>query len=1200
MFFSFPAHPKPKKFVATAFSVFLLLIHAWLVFELERHHGLCVQDEASNAPALPVSDDLTTAGSWSERVQAMEMAVVIPVSIHDYKRVHKVWTSWNKAHPCLHHPTQTHLEGSKVAGGTQKTRSTSTTATTSPNMRIHTSLIIFFAGTDAETREAETWFKTILGSFDRVSASHSNTSSSTTTTITHSSAQLEDATSSSTSWSRCFTSSRPKLYTLPLASTENTYDKARTDENWVRGPNRMFYDFMRGKELGRRFDVVFWMETDTVPLRDGWLDAVWRKAGAMMMGGDWWIVGSAFRGDCVLSEDLKHCYLLGDLSPHINGNALYHTSSPSFQKHLHRTLTGKWKLWPFDLAIYLEWSRSSDETLKRKALSLYIYTDFIQNYGNFPVYLTKLKEAHPEMYLVHVQQGKMTVEEYRRKKMKPEVLPQDPALSSSGTSQSPLFDLISFQPCKGDSSSVSSPMLLDDDDSGETEGEGTDKKPRDTLLESRIASVSNAHNQLMLTFVSKPYIMQFANFWVAVEKVGISSNVLVAAMDTGTAAYLEERGIVYYPYFPSEENGDNNQDGPAGGVLPRRSSSEEKEGEGTGKGGEKGEEDDGEGTSDNYFSAGFKNGVNRRYELLSRILSLGVNVLMTDLDCIWLQNPFPLFPHSKLKNPQPKKALGLAAITKQDTESSLASSSSYDLYIQSDARDGFTERTYSETFPNFVNGGLHYSLGTRKMSRFFKAIARELSPSNRKSSSSSTTDNNDNNGEWDQTLLNRLLRTNPFGVRYRILDPLLYPNGFVYFVSRLPRLYGVMPLVVHANWITSSEHKRYRLREAGLWYIDPPEYYSVGANSTSSETKPPKYLAYEEPPLHNGLNNQRNALRSAMAIAKALGRILILPAFHAVHLGPEEVDLDFFFDFGKFHDAVAEESGEGGVGGAGRPQSQTPVFGFPSYREHSFLDRVFPNAKTDPRVLKVHIDISYDDKPAGFDSWPNAVTFRAKKRALGAAEWEIKSWLGSEETKGVGSAASAAAAKERKEYSEAPLILLTRAFRRFDRFDDPVVELEWRKVVSRGLVPNPAISGIANHIVETIRGDLSSSSSFSSSSSPAEYNCLHLRRGDFASQQNEPAVLSIARSAANFFNIDEPLYVTSDESDNPEVMDAIRSVFTGKVVTIWDYFPDWERVYVERPYPSSSSSQGKSQSQSQDRLAVRNKDAREGEYLKIF
>lgn len=142
---------------------------------------------------------------------------------------------------------------------------------------------------------------------------------------------------------------------------------------------------------------------------------------------------------------------------------------------------------------------------------------------------------------------------------------------------------------------------------------------------------------------------------------------------------------------------------------------------------------------------------------------------------------------------------------------------------------------------------------------------------------------------------NRTLLAFNGALRLQALPVVLFASGHAAFVQRTPWRLGVTPIAIHA---TFQRHnlvgKVARMREFGLWHMDPPEYYGAGEI-------PLRLLAYENSvlsfvaeaerkqygsqgrrmPLFEkhwlGMSYQLAALRDALAAATILGRTVLLP-----------------------------------------------------------------------------------------------------------------------------------------------------------------------------------------------------------------------------------------------------------------------------------------------------------------------------------
>lgn len=332
---------------------------------------------------------------------------------------------------------------------------------------------------------------------------------------------------------------------------------------------------------------------------------------------------------------------------------------------------------------------------------------------------------------------------------------------------------------------------------------------RETLLPRLKLIATPGTNNVMLAFGTGNYLAVMRNFVYYVRTSGIT-NFLLIAMDKETVAYAQAEGVPYFAYIDDE--------------IAKL------------------------GGSDSYTSAGFRRVVNRRCQIISTALRGGFHVLQSDLDVIWMKDPFPYFFNGD-----------------------------YEYEIQSDARRGFTERDPAAPFREFVNSGLFYARGTPRMADFYDILIHTVY---------------ENPQRREQHLLNTILEANVLRIHYRVLDPILFPNGFQYFSRAISIRAGIEPFCVHNNWVDGKHTKEYRFRELGMWTQDPPEYTSLTKH---------KFLAYYGPTIdNNGWNNVRASLRSALAIAKILGRTLILPKFYSHHGKDVVVTLDYFLDYDAF------------------------------------------------------------------------------------------------------------------------------------------------------------------------------------------------------------------------------------------------------------------------------------------------------------
>lgn len=322
-----------------------------------------------------------------------------------------------------------------------------------------------------------------------------------------------------------------------------------------------------------------------------------------------------------------------------------------------------------------------------------------------------------------------------------------------------------------------SPLLSPGDDSPLKD------PPRDRALTTALAKVATPRKQIVLVLVSDGYHDLLANFLHFASKHDLSRHTLVAALDAPSVALLKRpSGVTAWVDLTDHEfRGE--------GVPP--------------------------------FDPADSEGSLKvlRLSLMRRCLVQGYRVLNSDLDVVWLKNPFQ------------------AAYFSDEL----------DFWIQSDSHTGFVETTKGGLREVFVSAGLSYAVPSVRTVRFLGAaqhMAREHPELT------------------EQQILRLSLTVNRYRLRWRALEPALFPNGFLYWEQTFPQSLGIQPIAVHNNMAESKAAKVYRFREAGFWSADEglsPEAFRTGGK---------KYLAYLGMVFDNGLGNRRVELRQALAISE--------------------------------------------------------------------------------------------------------------------------------------------------------------------------------------------------------------------------------------------------------------------------------------------------------------------------------------------
>ncbi|ELT93412.1 hypothetical protein CAPTEDRAFT_215597 [Capitella teleta] len=233
----------------------------------------------------------------------------------------------------------------------------------------------------------------------------------------------------------------------------------------------------------------------------------------------------------------------------------------------------------------------------------------------------------------------------------------------------------------------------------------------------------------------------------------------------------------------------------------------------------------GEKNSDsNWGSTEFMQKTHFKTRVVLQGLQLGFQVLITDVDVVFFKNPFPYFTCSDC-----------------------------DIEISNDISEG--------------NSGFY--------------LARPTSPARTLHASAWEIGKVAGDRISNQKALNRMLENMQMKneIKIKFLSKYLFPNGVDYFESG-HRYFADSPacsqcVMVHNNWILTKAAKVYRFKETGLWLNDRHQYYS----STDR-----KYILFANP-VNSSYEDirklEKNALYSALHLAKLLNRTVILPRFHS-------------------------------------------------------------------------------------------------------------------------------------------------------------------------------------------------------------------------------------------------------------------------------------------------------------------------------
>ena len=276
-----------------------------------------------------------------------------------------------------------------------------------------------------------------------------------------------------------------------------------------------------------------------------------------------------------------------------------------------------------------------------------------------------------------------------------------------------------------------------------------------------------------------------------------------------------------------------------------------------------------------------------RYRALLQILEARLSVFVLDLDVVILRDPLQWIHQRMLAG-------------------------NLDVMLQSDARDGVSlveqdpdlilRRLELHGVSNwsYANGGTLFCRATNQAVALLTRVLKRLSES--------TTPPN------EQDVMNSELSRVVQGtdLRWGLLPPVGFPNGFVYFLRPLVEVQD--PFLVHANWIDGVDAKAYHMREAGLWLLDRPP---------TSQGNMEKLLSIGDgtdggPQGALSISAHIQAVGNALAIAHALNRTLVLPRLPVSSKSRQQTrTFAHFFDYGAFRAAFPRHRALGPRGATG-------------------------------------------------------------------------------------------------------------------------------------------------------------------------------------------------------------------------------------------------------------------------------------------
>mmetsp|Transcript_7915 Transcript_7915/g.48902 ORF Transcript_7915/g.48902 Transcript_7915/m.48902 type:complete len:964 (-) Transcript_7915:248-3139(-) len=180
-----------------------------------------------------------------------------------------------------------------------------------------------------------------------------------------------------------------------------------------------------------------------------------------------------------------------------------------------------------------------------------------------------------------------------------------------------------------------------------------------------------------------------------------------------------------------------------------------------------------------YGSKEFQETMTFRTNAVLAVLKSGFHAVIADLDTVWLEDPLPFFqPNCTLLGQKHKEAS--------------------------------------------MSGGLVVVRGGHAGVRFWKQVI-ECQELNMEFIANHALGTYDVSKYTEQECINRLGKTHATkyaDFSYCLLPKLSFPDGRRFFEEKLPQLEGLVPTIIHNNWIKGKDKKAGRFKDWGLWLVE--------------------------------------------------------------------------------------------------------------------------------------------------------------------------------------------------------------------------------------------------------------------------------------------------------------------------------------------------------------------------------------------
>jgi len=239
-----------------------------------------------------------------------------------------------------------------------------------------------------------------------------------------------------------------------------------------------------------------------------------------------------------------------------------------------------------------------------------------------------------------------------------------------------------------------------------------------------------------------------------------------------------------------------------------------------------------------YGSVSYQSIMNTRTEFVTKVIQKGYHMLLSDVDIVFLRNPFPFFNSS----------LDLQGGAHKDTKITggfvytRATQNSYKLWTKL----VFQHRELFTT----IQGGQEFDIHTHT----------------------------------EQELLNKaLLASTPEQILWGRVPKQIVADGKRFFIDKETQKGGEWPALVHANYIIGADNKRTRFQNVSLWLIDEHLTCKGFPNNLPGPPSP------DEP---------RITLK-ILTFSRPLSLALLLDSLSEAHIPShrQDIPLDIFIDF---------------------------------------------------------------------------------------------------------------------------------------------------------------------------------------------------------------------------------------------------------------------------------------------------------------